>query len=176
MWAAGVAAVCSLLVACDKSDDVVEPDENELITTVSLEFTEQGTTTPRVFTFRDVDGQGGQAPTLDNITLKANATYTLNVKMLDESKSPATDITKEIKEEDDEHLLVFTTTPASVLTYTYGDKDAKNLPVGLTGSARTGAAGTGKLRVQLRHQPGTKDGTPGPGSDDVNVEFNLTVN
>ena len=80
----------------------------------------------------------------------------------------------------DEHLFVYTPNPATLLTYTYGDKDSRNFNVGLIGSVRTGAVGAGKLKVQLRHQPpinGTavKNGTVAPGSDDVNLDFTLTV-
>jgi len=181
IWFLALSASFLLLTGCDNADDVVEPDENELITTVELKFTEQGTTTAQTFAYQDRDGDGGQAPTrFDNITLKPNTTYTLTVAFKDESKNPAKDITEEVEEEADEHLVVFTANPANLLTYTYGDRDKRNQPIGLTGTARSGAAGTGKLRVQLRHQPpvnGTpvKNGTAAPGSDDVNLEFNLTV-
>jgi hypothetical protein len=97
------------------------------------------------------------------------------IELLDESKSPVDDITKEVEEESYEHLFVYTPSPAALLTYTYGDKDKNNYPIGLTGSAVTGAAGDGKLKVQLRHQPGAKNGSPTPGSDDVNLDFILKV-
>ncbi len=178
-----LSAALALLGGCkDKADEPIPGDENELITTVRLKFTEQGTTTTRTFAYRDPDGDGGQAPTtFDKITLSAGKTYGLTVELLDESKSPAVNTTEEIDEQRDEHLLVYTVTPAPLGTYTYGDKDSRNLPVGLTGTFATGAAGTGKLRVQLRHQPpvnGTpsKNGTASPGSDDVNIEFDLAVN
>ena len=170
-----------LFTQCDKAKDVEPDDENELITTVQLKFTPSGSTATQTFTFRDTDGDKGNPPSVfEKITLKPNTTYTLTVDLKDESKSPAEDITKEVKEEADEHLFVFTPSPASLLTYTYGDKDARNFSIGLTGTARTGAAGTGKLKVQLRHQPpmngkAVKNGTPGPGSDDVNLDFNLEV-
>ena len=170
-----------LLSQCKNADNPEPEDPNELITTVRLHFTEQGTTTPVTFTWRDPDGEGGNPPTqFDAITLKANTTYTLTVGLLDESKTPAEDITEEIEEKKDEHLFVYTASPASLLTYTYGDRDGRNLPVGLTGTARTGNAGTGTFKVQLRHQSpvggvAVKDGTPGPGSDDVNLDFTLTV-
>ncbi|MBA4852650.1 hypothetical protein [Emticicia sp. BO119] len=166
------------LVACkDTSVDVEE--ENETITTVKLNFTSGGTT--QTFVFNDPDGDGGNAPTkFDNISLKPNTSYTLTVELLDESKNPSESITEEVKEESDEHLFVFTPSPASLFTYTYGDKDARNFPIGLTGTLQTGATGTGKLKVQLRHQPPVngkevKDGTPIPGSDDVNLDFNVNI-
>lgn len=164
------------ILSCKK--DEVEGDENELITTVKLKFTTGGTT--QTFSFKDIDGDGGAAPTIDNVALKANTTYNLAVEILNESTSPADDITKEIEEEADEHLMVYTPSPANLLTYTYTDKDSRNLPIGLAGTVTTTAAGTGKLKVQLRHQPPangtpTKNGTVTPGSDDINVDFNVTV-
>ncbi len=170
-----------LLTDCRRADEVDPQDENELITTVRLNFTEQGTTTVNTFEFRDPDGEGGNAPTrFDQIKLKPNTAYNLTVELLDESKTPVVDLTEEIDEKADEHLMVYTATPASLLTYTYGDKDSRNFPIGLTGTAQTGTAGMGKLKVQLRHQPpvnGTavKNGTAAPGSDDVNLDFELIV-
>ncbi|CCH55089.1 hypothetical protein BN8_04323 [Fibrisoma limi BUZ 3] len=169
-----------LLSGCNDNADNPQPaDENELITTLTLRFTQQGVTSPQsqTITFRDVDGDGGSAPVITgNVTLRANQTYTLDVaQLLDESKTPTLNILEEVEEESDEHLFVFTPNPTSLFTYTYGDKDQNNLPIGITGTVRTGAAGTGTVTVQLRHQPGTKNGTPAPGDDDLNVQFNITV-
>jgi hypothetical protein len=166
-----------LVAGCnDKADEPEPADENELITTINLKFTESGMTTAQTFTYRDTDGDGGQAATrFDRIVLKPNKTYDLAVELLDESKTPAADVTEEVQEKSDEHLFVYAVSPATLGTYTYGDKDAKNLPIGLKGTFKTNAAGVGKLKVQLRHQPNAKDGTPTPGSDDVNLDFDLTV-
>ena len=172
-----LAASLVLVAGCnDKADEPEPADENELITTVNLKFTESGTTTTQTFTYRDTDGDGGQAATrFDKIVLKASKTYELAVELLDESKTPTDDISKEVSEESDEHLFVFTVSPTTLATYTYGDKDANNLPIGLKGTFKTNAAGVGKLKIQLRHQPSAKDGTPTPGSDDLNLDFDLTV-
>lgn len=177
----GLFALGTLLLigGCKKATDPQPADEGELITTLTLRFTQGGNT--QSFTYQDRDGDGGAQPTrFDNVTLVANQTYTLTVDVLDESKTPAESITEEIKKEQDEHLFVYTANPASLLTYTYGDRDSRNFPIGLTGTARTGAAGTGTLNVRLRHQPPVngvvvKNGTVTPGSDDVNLNFNLTV-
>ena len=179
-WVFGLGLLL-LLSGCKKGTDPLPADENELITTVTLRFTQPGTTTVQTATYQDKDGDGGAAPTkFDSITLTANTSYSLTVDLLDESKTPTVSVTNEINTLKDEHLFIYTAAPTALLTYTYGDKDSRNLPVGLTGTARTGAAGTGTLNVRLRHQPpvnGTivKDGTPAPGSDDVNLTFTLTV-
>ncbi|CCG98329.1 hypothetical protein FAES_0315 [Fibrella aestuarina BUZ 2] len=176
----GVLVIGGLLAgSCKKGTDPLPADENELITTVSLRFT-QGSNT-QTFIYQDKDGDGGAAPTkFDNVTLTANQSYTMTVDLVDESKTPAQSITDEIREKQDEHLFVFTPTPATLLTYTYADKDTRNFPIGLTGTVQTGAAGTGQLNVRLRHQPPingapVKNGTATPGSDDVNLNFNVTV-
>jgi len=166
----------ALFTQCKDSGDEVKPDdENELITTVILKFTEQGTTNVSTFKSSDPDGEGGNAPVTDAISLKANTTYSVGIQLLDESKSPAADITEEVEEKSDEHLFIYTASPAALLTYTAEDKDANNYPIGLVGKAVTGTAATGKLKVQLRHQAGTKNGTATPGSDDVNVDFDLKI-
>ena len=178
----GLLALGTLLLigGCKKGTDPLPADENELITTVTLRFT-QGSNT-QSFTYQDKDGAGGTDPTkFDAITLTANQSYTMTVEVLDESKTPAVNTTNDIRAEQDEHLFVYTPSPASLLTYTYGDKDSRNFDIGLTGTARTGAAGTGTLNVRLRHQPpvngvAVKNGTVNSGgSDDVNLNFPLTV-
>jgi hypothetical protein len=183
MYLVWLLAVSSLLLlnGCKKATDPQPADENELITTVTLRFTEQGTSSTQAFTFQDKDGDGGAAPTkFDSVTLTANRSYSLTVEVLDESKTPVQNITDEIREQKDEHLFVFTANAATLLTYTYGDLDSRNFPIGLTGSVRTGGSGTGQLKVRLRHQPpingvAVKNGTASPGSDDVNLDFALTV-
>jgi hypothetical protein len=170
--------VLGIIVLNSCKDDHDHDHENELITTVKLDFTENGNT--KSFMYKDLDGDGGMAPVIDRISLKPNTEYSLKVNFLDESKSPASDITQEIKEEGAEHLLVFTVNPSAAATYTYNDKDVNGLNLGLDGKFKTNAAQNGTLKVQLRHQAPvggkrTKDGSPAPGSDDANVTFTLEI-
>lgn len=162
--------------ACKKEDEIGE--ENELITTIKLNF--KNGSDIKSFSYKDLDGNGGTAPVVDKISLAANTTYDLNIEFLDESKSPALNITEEVSGESDEHLVLFTPSTTTLGTYTYADKDINLLPIGLTGKYRTQLAGMGMLKVQLRHQPpingkNTKDGTSIPGSDDINIDFVLEV-
>lgn len=159
-------------LGCKKDEE--DPNENELITTVRLKFTEGGVTS--AFEFKDPDGDGGNAPIkFEKISLKPNKTYQFEIQLLNESISPAEDITKEVEAKKDEHLFVYTPTPVSLLAFSITDKDTKNYPVGIQADVKTTATGTGKLKVQLRHQPGTKNGTATPGSDDVNLDFDVDV-
>ena len=175
-WILMLGLTLSLTNCKDSGNELKPDDENELITSVTLKFTEKATNNVSSFSYKDADGDGGNAPSkFDSVTLKANTSYTLAIELLDESKSPVNDITKEVAEESDEHLFIYTPSPASLLTYTYDDKDKNGIKIGLTGTIQTGAAGIGKLKVQLRHQPGVKDGSNTPGSDDVGLDFNLKI-
>lgn len=161
-----------------KQNEAQPEQENELITTVRLKFTIVGETTSQTFTWKDTDGAGGNAPQVQLITLKANKTYQVGVEFLDESASSTNSMTEQILKKGDEHLIIISTIPGSLMEYTITDKDSRNLPIGLTGMLKTNGLGSGTLNVRLRHQPPinnvpTKDGTPNAGSDDVNVTFNV---
>lgn len=166
------------LTKCKDSGSELKPDEeNELITTVKLNFTNKTDGTVISFMFQDKDGDGGNAATrYDTIQLAKYSEYSLTLEFLDESKKPSDDITAEIKEKSDEHLIIVTPNPVNILTYKYDDQDTNGFPVGLQGIVTTGNIGKGSLKIQLRHQPGTKNGTAEPGSDDVNLDFQLMIN
>jgi hypothetical protein len=75
--------------------------------------------------------------------------------------TPAEEITDEVSDEQNFHLLLFTGTavvgPATTntsgpLMQSYADMDGNSLPVGLT-NAIVASAGTGQLTVTLRHMP-----------------------
>ena len=74
-------------------------EDNENLTTVKLTFKESGTTS--TFTFKDLDGSGGNVPTIDRISLKPNKTYPLVVEILDETKKPLVTVSDAIYEERD---------------------------------------------------------------------------
>jgi hypothetical protein len=61
------------------------------------------------------------------------------------------------------------------VTITDHDTNTQQYPIGLETKFVTGAASTGWLRIVLRHQPNTKDGTYTPGSTDLDVGFNVTI-
>lgn len=177
-FAALLLALPLLFTSCKKDNDDPEPeDENELITTVRYTLT-PATAGGQTVTaeWKDLDGEGGAAPTIGTLRLAPNTTYTGTISFLDETKTPAGDVTAEVREENYEHLVIYTPAPASAMTITRTDRDRNNLEVGLTTNVRTGAAAiTGTLQIQLRHQPGVKDGTATPGSDDANITFPIVL-
>jgi hypothetical protein len=175
LFAVMIAAIS--VTGCKKDKELPQDEEEELITTLRLKFVNKALSTDvRTFTFKDIDGDGGKPPVIDDIKLAANAVYTLTVDaVLNESASPAEDIKKEIQEEADEHLFVYKPTTGLNLTITITDKDSKNLPIGLAAEAKTTAVSAGKLQVLLRHQPGSKNGTETPGGTDIDATFNVAI-
>lgn len=177
----GMFLMLSVFTACD-SDDPEPVNEEELITTVELTFTNDNDASDvRTASFTDLDGEGGNDPIIDNISLMANATYTLTVKFLNEEETPAEDITEEVEEEDEDHQVFYVATGAE-FTYAYGDQDSNQNPLGLTGTVTTGAASNGTLQVILIHEPnktaaGVRDGDPTNAGieSDIDVTFNLSI-
>ena len=172
-------AAAPVFSSCSDDNETPTPDEeNEQITTLRYELTPTTGGATLTAQYRDVDGDGGAAPVITGLTLAPNTTYTGKLVLLDETKNPAEDISAEVKEEADEHLFLFETTGTNV-TITRTDKDKNNLEVGLDTRLQTGAANatgtTGNLKITLRHQPGTKNGTATPGDTDVEVSFPTAV-
>jgi hypothetical protein len=160
---------------CNKDDDDTGGDPQELITTVLLEFS-PASGTPLTFSFKDVDGIGGNAPLVDNIALAANTTYTLRVKFLDESQAGnVEDITAEVSGESAVHLVCFGA-EGGVPLPAVQDTDTNGKPLGLVSQVVTTAAGTGKLTVSLKHEPDKGAAAPcNTGETDVEVIFYVTI-
>lgn len=160
-------------LGCEKDDDNDPDNEQELITTISLKFTGGGET--KTFTAVDKDGDGGAAPVIQDITLKANTDYTLSVSFLDESKTPSEDITTEVKTESNDHLVCYAVTGAMVTPNT-SDKDTAGKTLGLESSFKTGAAGAGTIKVTLKHEADKSNANAcGTGETDAEATFNVTV-
>lgn len=164
------------LSSCDKEKEEVPQNEEELITTVTLTMQEVGTANTVTATFRDPDGEGGNIPTqFDEIVLKPNAVYNASITLLNESVNPAEDITEEVEEEADDHQFFYTPATGLNVAVAYNDKDNNNLPIGLKTTITTGAASTGKLKVTLKHQPGSKNNNIATGETDVELDFTTKV-
>lgn len=169
--------VASLVLACNKDDnDVASPGSNnqeELITTVQIQFYNMFGQLADEAIFRDVDGPGGEAPSQwDSIVLDTNTMYVGVVTLLNESVNPAEDITKEVEEEADEHIFCYAVDGVEV---NYDDSDGMH-PIGIRSKWMTKDASKGSLTLKLKHQPGgIKDGTCDPGETDVEVTFQIEI-
>ncbi len=176
-----ILAATGLIGACTGDEQNVDPsDPNEVITTATLTLTSQ--TTPVQSVTAIIDNLNATADvSRSTLNLRANTTYAGVLTLLDKTKTPVLDVSAEVKQEANEHLFVYTYTPATgpaaALQVTITDKDTNPTPypLGLTTRMQTGATGAGKLTVVLKHQPDTKDGTAAPGTTDLSVDFNVIV-
>ncbi len=181
-----IAAFGALLMAC-KKDETSSPaptptNEEELITTLILTFTDQETPT-EVFELRftDLDGDGGNAPVITGDTIPANRAFNMTVRVLNESGSTTEEITNEIASEGPAHQFFFQPVGTTLLV-AYADADANGQPIGLTNLATTAAPGEGTMTVTLRHQPNKTaagvingDITNAGGETDIEVTFPVIV-
>lgn len=168
--------VALLQQACRKSNPIPpNPNEEELITTCRIIFVDSSGIQPTTsFQYRDIDGDGGNPPSMfDTIRLKSGTTYYAEILLLDESKSPTDTVSNEVLAEADEHLFCFTVTGLNC-PIQRTDSDG-TYEIGLLSKWRPGATGNGTAQVELRHQPDTKDGTCAPGSTDLLIDFPFII-
>lgn len=176
-----LALVALIFSGCNRDDDDVKNppinNEEELITTVQLEFTPaSGITVTSVFSWRDVDGLGGNAPNIDTIKLNPNTTYNVRVILLNESSNPVDTISKEVEEEANDHLFVYTPSSSSITT-TIVDYDTNTpaLPLGLESIWAVTSSGNYSIMISLKHQPGIKNGDPNLGETDIEVTMPIVI-
>jgi len=118
--AAIAAAIALSLSSCKKDPEDV--NEEEVITTLNYTLAGGGSTV--TLSFQDLDGDGGDAPTITGGTLAANTTYSGSIELLNEIEGE--DITEEIEEEDEDHQFFFEATNG--ISITYDDADADGNP------------------------------------------------
>lgn len=174
-------AVLFLTMTSCKDDDPVDVNDEEVITDVIFTLASP-TGNTILLTFEDLDGDGGNDPTITGATLEANTTYDAFIQLLNNSVTPGESITAEIKEEDEDHQFFFSTSNELNATVAYTDEDNNGNPVGLFSTVTTGDASTGTLTVTLRHEPnksgsGVADGdiSNAGGETDIEVTFDITI-
>lgn len=151
--------------ACKKVDNETAPvpEEQELITTVKLLLTD-GSGNTKTYAYKVENGFGDNPGTVsvDTLVLEPNKSYDAEVLVLNEKENPAEDITEEVLAENEEHLFVFESAPATgngSVAMADGSKDAAgkafNQKIKLTAST----TGKGGLTVTLKHLPTNKAAT-----------------
>jgi len=186
-WLIALVLLTASLTWWGCEDDPASPgegNEQELITKVVLTLTESGTGTKVSAIYNDADGPGGAAPSIGALTLKAGSSYSGQIELFDESKSPAVNLTEEVAKEADAHQFFYTPQGELVgrLTITITDKDSKNLPLGLAftvtvsaGPAVTGSAAN-SLNVVLSHYDRvTKNGRDRSNETDIDINVPVSI-
>lgn len=167
-----IPVVLLVLVSTGCKKDKEEPNEEELITTVTLTFTETGGSgAVSTFVFRDIDGDGGTPPSVfQDIVLAPGKTYNMAMTLTNESISPAEDITGEISSEGGDHQFYFEPAGANV-TVSNLNTDGGGLPLGLTSTWTTGAVSNGTVKITLKHKPGIKASGDPVTKGDTDIEL-----
>ena len=166
------------MIGCSDDDATPEPvNEEEVITTVILTLTpESGDQV--VLTTIDLDGDGPDEPeTTVSGSFSENTEYQGAVRFLNQTETPAEEITDEVLEEADEHQVFYTTTEGLNIQTTYEDQDSQGNPLGLQITLTTGAASEGSLTVTLRHEPlKPNDGLDSAGGEtDIATSFDVSI-
>lgn len=168
--------VLGLLIFSSCKDDDVRTNDQEQITTVTLQLTPVGKGTNVSATYRDVDGPGGQAPVVESLVLEAQTTYNATVSFYNEASGTTRNVTPAISGSSHEHEVFYFVTGANV-NFTKTDLDRNGRPIGLTTTVEAGAPSAGTVQITLKHQPNLKSNTStvATGETDIEVVFNTTV-
>lgn len=188
-------AILFVFSACS-SDDPLPENEEELITDVTLIFTEVDSNgnpvgTPVEFKASDSEGlELGSSPTIETVSLTVGKRYLLEIELFNSVENE--DITEEILEEADEHQFYFLGTAfisSPVLTYNYDDADDDGNPVGLRGFVQVSQSpgfNNAQFRLVLRHDlnknfpgannPNWENFVQAGGETDLDITFPLVLN
>ncbi len=184
-------AAALMVTGCKKDDPMSpnpDPNTQELITTVILRLADTtGNTANNVTaTFRDLDGPGGNPPSIDTLRLKAGVGYDCHVLILDQTKTPVDTVSNEVEEEGKAHRIWYTagggaTTRVSVVPRDNDGGAPTPLPIGLHVRINVSAGGsaTGTLRSVLKHyepESTKRSDTNGSlGETDFDVTFPVVI-
>jgi hypothetical protein len=183
------------LFSCE-SNDPEDENEGEIITDVTLRFTEVNETGNPIGTAFEVvasDSDGlelGGNPTIGTINLEPGKSYLLEIEIFNAIENE--DITEEIEEEADEHQFFFLGTAfvgSPLLFYTYDDEDSDGNPIGLRGFVEVSANpgfNNAQFRLILRHDldknfpgannPSFENFVQAGGESDLDILFPVVLN
>jgi len=168
-----------LLGSCSSDDDTPElVNEEELITTLTVTLVPEGGGTSINLTTQDLDGDGPNEPIISvSSNLSAGVTYNGSISLLNETESPAENITEEVEEEEDEHQIFYTIGSGLAITATATNFDSDGNALGTEFSLDAVDTSTGLLTFTLRHEPNKPAdnlATAG-GETDIEATFTVTV-
>jgi hypothetical protein len=150
---------------------------NENITTVKVVATNLANSHVDTFEYVNFNESKPNPPSyVDTVRLSPNSSYSIQVILLNEAPNPVQNMTDTIVARADNHLIIYNVDPAAgLISVKILDKDSKGLPLGLMSAWETSVATNGWLRLILRQQPGSKNGTETPGITDFEADFPVLV-
>lgn len=170
-----------LFTACSNDEDnTPEPvNEEEVITTLTVTLAPDGGGTAVTLQTQDLDGDGPNAPVVTvSGNLEVGTIYNGSLIVLNETETPAVNITEEVEEEDDEHQFFYTIGGGLDVTTAYGNFDGDGNPLGTEFILTADTASSGTITFTLRHEPKKpNDGTlvDAGGETDLAATFNVTI-
>ncbi|HEA21344.1 hypothetical protein LCGC14_1422320 [marine sediment metagenome] len=171
-----------LSTACSSDDNGNIPEivnEEEVITTMTVTLSPEDNGADIILSKTDLDGDGPNMPVFNvSGNLTSGTTYTGSIELLNETVTPAENITDEVKEESEEHQLFYTSDDNLDVTTVSVDNDSDGNLLGTEFTLTAGAASTGTLTFTLRHEPKKpNDGTltDAAGETDAEASFSITV-
>lgn len=166
--------------SCSKNDPAAPAviNEEELITTMTITLSDPVNSTTVTLQTKDLDADGPNPPVITvSGKLKAGVTYNGSIVLLNETVSPAENVTEEVEKEDVEHQFFYTIGSGLKVTTEYSNFDTNKNNLGTKFKLNAVSASSGKLTFTLRHQP-TKPNTglsDAGGETDIESTFDITV-
>jgi hypothetical protein len=181
--------------SCEDDNSPKRENAPEAITSLTLTFLPSDGGAPVSATATDPDGEGVKGLVAGNpINLKVNATYTLQLQMINglaPANSDQYNVSQQLEHEAGEHMIFYGWTNDLFSDpqgngnidnrsdpVRYGDQDGNQLPLGLLTDWTTSSnGGSGTFRVVLKHQPEIKSPTSSSadGETDLDVAFVINV-
>ena len=177
--------VALIFTGCSDDDDTTTPppvNEQEVITTVEVILTADGT--DYKLSWEDLDADGPGEPVIITPETMPSGIYSGDIQLYNKTVDPSDDeyvVTAEILEEDLDHQFFFSAGTGLNVTTEYTDTDSAGNPIGQQFSM-TAVSGSGIFTVSLRHEPDKNapdvdlgDITNAGGETDVEIEFPITI-
>ena len=174
----------TLITSCNNDDDPEPVNEVELITNVTLTFTNTANSAD-VVVMKNIapDGQEGAFTNSINGTFTAGQSYSLDLNITNESDPNDVDdvLNDDVIPEGDEHFFKYNNSLGMSMMRDASDLSGANgSRLGVSTTWTTGAAGTGNIQIILVHEPDSADdsnqfGTTTGGEEDFNITFQSVV-
>lgn len=177
--------------SCKKDDpkNPVATNPQEVLTTVIINgyYQNDSNNLKHQFSYKweDLDGDGGNTPTIDTLVLDTGITYHCQVLILDKTKTPFDTVSFEIEEKKNEHQFFYTPSAGLIGKFSteildFDDNNPK-LPVGLSFNLSTKSnqsyalALLGTLNVVLSHYDGIPKNTSKSPESDIDINFPIKL-